>query len=228
MKIANVSLNFYGQNSIEASKATGRSVRRRAIDIAGFTEVRSKEMREGLIEGLGPNYDTAEINYESPQTFNKNKWKLETHRVVKATEGEAHVTPDLYLVIATYRNIKKPRKVIKVISTHMVPLSDNGHKRPDYVHRRAMWERHWDILKAQVIKANGRGITVFVILDSNDHYDNRRVIKQIHNSAKWVIRKGILWVFVVEGDTKVRRFGLTKEFSSGSDHKAYERNVFLS
>lgn len=228
MKIANVSLNFYAQNSVEASKKAGASVRKRGIDIAGFTEVRSKEMSEGLVEGLGVNYDTAEIRHESPQGFNKNRWKLESHRVVKATEGEAHITPDLYLVIATYRNRKKPRKVIKVISTHMVPLSVDGHKQPDYAHRREMWERHWDILKAQVVRANGRGITVFVIVDSNDHYDNRRVIKQIHNKAKWVIRKGILWVFVVEADTKVRRFGWTKEFSSGSDHKAYERNLILS
>lgn len=226
MKVATVSLNYYKQNSKEACTAAGRHVASKGVDFAGFTEVRSPEMDKGLEWGLGAPYTYVDGG-ESPQAFNHRRWKPVSHKVTKLTDGEDEITPNLYAVVGVYVNTKTPRKRIAVISTHLVPLTQDGHERPDYHHRWAMWRKHWLGLKEIVRDLTAQGITVFVVGDFNHIHAGKGIIKQIDPKAKWVIRKGLDWVFVIEGKTKVRRFGITINFGSGSDHRAYSRTVFL-
>lgn len=226
MKIATVSLNYYTQNSEGACHTAASRTHAKNVDFVGFTEVRSAAMTEGLTKGLGDKYDLI-AHQESPQAFKSKKWRLTGHRVVEGTPGEAGITPNLFLVIGTYENIKKPRKVLEIISTHTVPLTEKGHKRSDYVHRLQMWNKHWKLLKDAIQAAKAKNHTVFVIGDFNNILVGKNKIHELDPKAKWIIRNGLDWVFVIEGSIKVKVAGLTHKFDSGSDHKACWRNVVL-
>ena len=228
MKIATCSLNYYGQNSIASCKAAGTNVRKANVDFVGFTEVRSVKMIEGLEQGLGAGYNLKGDHKESPIAHKKKGWKLIDFMVKKATDGEAGITPNLFLVIAVYQKRSNPKKVIEVIATHLVPLSQDGKKRPDYAHRKKMWDKHWALLKEVVHDGLALGHSIFVIGDFNNRWAAKSIIKQIHPKAKWIHRKGLDWIFAVEGTTKIRRLGITRKIKTGSDHGAYWRRVILA
>jgi ketosteroid isomerase-like protein len=227
VKIGQVSLDFYHMNSRAKCIAAGRRARGRRLDLGGFTEVRSTQMRDGIKTGLGPDYEVIGTNSESPQFYNAKRWKLIGFRVVDGNKGVEGITPDLKFVIGTYQNIKRPAKVVEYCTTHFVPLTLHGKPRPQYQQRWGMWRSMWHQLKLIVAEALAKGHTIFVSGDFNYTAAGKMVIKQIHKNAKWVVRKGLDWVFVVESHLKVRGWGLTSSFASGSDHRAWARVVTL-
>lgn len=227
MKVATASLNYYTQNSDADCEKVGKIIRNKKIAIVGFTEVRSAAMMEGLGKGLGRTYDVI-AHQESPQAFIKHRrWELVSHRVEKGTPGKAHITPTLFLVIATYRKVKNHAKIVEVISTHTVPLTQDGKRRQDYVERLKMWNAHWDVLKAVIDKAVTKRHSVIVIGDFNDLYAERRKIKELHPKAKWIIKSGLDWVFVIPGRVRIRKIGLVHKFDTGSDHKGAWKRITL-
>lgn len=228
MRIATVSLNYYGQNSVEDCVIAGRRIARRKIDIAGLTEVRSEKMRDGLELGAGEDFELVGRGYESPQLFNNKKWRQTGFRIVKGTDGEEGITPDLFCVVAYYEKWGNPSKKIAVISTHLVPLTLKGRKRPDFDKRyNQMWKPHWRRIKTIVNECVKDGRSVFVIADFNNKFARRRKIKEIHPKAKWIVKRPLDWIFFIPANTKIRKFGPTIRFSSGSDHMAYLRVVWL-
>lgn len=224
MKVATVSLNYYTQNNEAACELAGRRVHENRIHIAGFTEVRSAAMMEGLSKGLGRTYSLI-AHQESPQAFKHNKWRLVSHRVEKGTPGKAEVTPTLFFIIATYRKAKNHAKILEVVSTHAVPLTKDGRRRPDYDMRIEMWNHHWDVLKHIVDSAVNKRHSIIVIGDFNNLGASKQKIKDLHPKAKWIIRHGLDWVFAVEGNVRIKKAGLIHNFDSGSDHKACWRRV---
>lgn len=225
MRIATVSLDYYRQNSAAATRKVGAAIARRNLDFAGLTEVRSTAMRKGLRSGMGEHYALVGVG-ESPLAYHTGRWRLAGHRSVVGTEGVEDITPTLRLTIGTFVNRRSGADVV-VIATHMVPLTLHGKPRPDYALRWRMWRGHWRKLKAAVAEAHAAGHTVFVIGDFNHSKAKRDLIKQVHPTAKWVIRKGLDWCFVVPGGARPYRLGLTRGFASGSDHRAWQRRVLL-
>jgi endonuclease/exonuclease/phosphatase family metal-dependent hydrolase len=145
-----------------------------------------------------------------------------------ATHGEAKITPNLYLVICVFQHRKNPKKIVEVIATHLVPLTEHSRKRPDYAHRMGMWRNHWELLKEVVADGLALGHTVFIIGDFNNNGAAKNIIHQIHPKAKWFVRKGLDWIFYVEGNTKIKKSPITHNFKSGSDHTAHWRSaVFI-
>lgn len=226
MKIATVSLDYHSQNSADACKRAGQRVEANKVTFAGFTEVRSSAMDRGLRDGLAPTLVYVDGG-ESPQCFRNKYWRLTKSWSEVLTDGKAGVTPNLSAVVGEYESRTPGKKKVAIVSTHLVPLTLHGKPRPDIEDRRRMWRQHFAALGRIVRKLKSQGLTVFVIGDFNHLTASRRAIKQISPNAKWVIRKGLDWVFVVEGSVKVRRLGVTTSFSSGSDHKSYARHVYL-
>jgi len=227
MKIATVSLDYYTMNNKAKCKTAANDVRKKKFDFAGFTEVRTDAMEEGLREGIGANH-TLKMGGESPQAFNHKRWKMTGFRIVDGNKGVADITPNLKFTVVTYQNRKTPRKVIEVVSTHFVPLTQDGNPRPNYNKRWSMWQEMWGILKTIIAEAQQKNHTIFVIGDFNHIKAKKNIIKQLDSKAKWIVHAGLDWIFVVEGATKVRRLQPTINFGSGSDHKAHIRTVILA
>lgn len=226
MKIATVSLDYYHQDSFTKCRVAGADVKKRNIDFAGFTEVRSQDMRDGLRSGMGGAY-VLKGTAESPQGFNVKRWVLVNFHIVLGNKGVAGITPDLYFSVGTYQNRQDPKKFIEIISTHMVPLYGGQVPLDHFDERKRMWTDMWLVLKGLVAAALAKGHTVIVIGDFNNIKAKRSIIRKLHPKAKWIIRHGIDWAFVVESTVKVRKFGLTRLFASGSDHRAVCRNVLF-
>lgn len=228
MKIATLSLRV-GMTE-QQCKEVASQARRKKIDFGGFTEVRDAHMLKGLREGLGASHTLRGGSHaESPQFFNHHKWELISSEIKDGVAGVAKVTPSLHFVVCTYRNKRKPSKVIEVVSTHFVPLSLHGKWRLDHTElRKEMWSSQWNKLKKIIETADIRGHTIFVIGDFNNIFAGKDKIKELSPHAKWLIRGGLDWVFFVEGTTKVTKLGVaTYVWQDASDHKARARNVWL-
>lgn len=226
MKVATVSLDFYSQNSVNACKKVGQQTEAKNVDLAAYTEVRTDHMDQGLAAGLAPTM-TYVNGRESPQAYKGAALRLLRTYDRMLTDGEPGITPNLFAVVGLYEVIAQPRKRIAFISTHLVPLTLNGKPRTQYAKRAQMWREHWRGLKAIVQELKGQGFTVIVAGDFNHAKAGRGKIKEIDPKAKWIIRKGLDWVFVIEGSTKVLRLGPTTSFNSGSDHRAWARIVIF-
>lgn len=226
MKIGIAPLDYYSQNDLDKCAAAGNEVKKQNLDFCGFTEVRTKQMKDGLKLGFRPTLKYVGKG-ESPQSLNPKKWKLVAWRYVAGNEGVEGITPDLGFVVARYQNVFAPRRMIKVVSTHFVPLTLHGKPRPNYQKRWEMWQSMWHTLE-RIIKSSIRaGITIFVVGDFNHYKADNDIIKSLHPKAKWIIRKGLSWAFGVEGDIKFSTVDLVHSFNTGSDHSAYWREVVL-
>ncbi len=227
MKIALAPLNYYSQNSLPKAVTAGQRLRTKRVDVVVFTEVRSEEMRAGLVAGLGSNYASSGLHKESPVFYNTKKWKKIGESTKLLTPGVSGITPNLFAVTVDLQSIKTPRKKIRVIGTHLVPLTLHGKPRTHYDERMRMWTLHAKGLSALVSDGVNRGLTVFVAGDFNRYKDSKTAVKQIHPQAKWIVRAGIDWIFRIPGPTKVLKLGVTGTVKTGSDHVAKTRQVIL-
>lgn len=180
--------------TVTSSKAPGTHPR-----FVVWQEIEDPADKLAIYQIMGDRY-VHRATAESAPTSIPRGWQIHEHRRTRTHDGIRLVTPHRLFTTTVVANPRRPElDPIAIIGTHMISSAWSNRVVPLKARRRALWNQHWDMMRAEVERLQALGLTVLIAGDLN-----RVNPPKLVPGMKWIGGGGLDHIGLVPGSVAVK------------------------